>query len=265
MANYVGINGVSRPISGGYVGVNGIAKKLVKGYVGVNEVAKSIWSDEIPDPIDFIEGNYTTYENDLVTEIKQGAFVDNQNPPSTFFANLRQLSFPNVKYVGDYSLSGLSASVYLPNLETIGNYAFGGYGILDSDYRIDIDWSKVKTIGSSAFSMTTVGIPNVFENLEEIGSEAFYSGQYNRGSKDSLTFYKLRSIYRNSFEHNDKYTLYVKTLSILSDSVCVVYGDESFGPFDFFEDSRIIVPASLVDAYKSDTFWSTYANLIEGV
>lgn len=46
MANYVGINGVSRPISGGYVGVNDVARKLIKGYVGVNGVAKSIWQQE---------------------------------------------------------------------------------------------------------------------------------------------------------------------------------------------------------------------------
>lgn len=267
-SGYVGIGDTAKKLATGYVGVNGVARKIIAGYVGVNGVAKSIWSDEMPDPIDFIEGNYTTYENDLVTEVKQGAFVSKKgSPPLVFFSNLTVLSLPNVKSISSNGLHGLRASVYLPSLEVVGDYALSSYGF-GGGYHIYIDWSKIKTIGSSAFSQTNVSIPDIFENLETIGSDAFYRSDVSFPTKNSLTFYKLKSIYKDSFKYSTLSgdgTMTVKTLSILSDSVCTVYGNDSYGPFNFSEDSKIIVPASLVDAYKSDTFWSTYANLIEGV
>ena len=42
---YVGVNGVSRKISGAFVGVNGVARRIIAGYVGVNGAARKIFED----------------------------------------------------------------------------------------------------------------------------------------------------------------------------------------------------------------------------
>lgn len=93
-SGYVGIGGAAKKLATGYVGVNGVAKKIVAGYVGVNGVAKSIWGGGVSiDPIDFIEGNFTTYENDLVTSIGEYAFGS--------CGTLTDISFPNATSIRD--------------------------------------------------------------------------------------------------------------------------------------------------------------------
>lgn len=101
MANYVGINGVSRPITGGYVSVNGAARKIVKGYVGVNGVAKKIWETYV-DPLScFIEGEFSSYENDLVTHIGDAAFYS--------CSSLTSVSFPNATSIGSIAFIGCTS------------------------------------------------------------------------------------------------------------------------------------------------------------
>lgn len=100
-SGYVGIGGTAKKLATGYVGVNGAARKIIAGYVGVNGVAKSIWKGLAIDPIDFIEGNFTTYENELVISIDYYAFRD--------CSALTNISFPNATSIDEYAFSGCTA------------------------------------------------------------------------------------------------------------------------------------------------------------
>ena len=96
-----------------------------------------------------------------VTEIGTSAFESG--------ATLNKVDMPNVTTIGEYAFSGTSlTSVDIPNVTTIGSDAFSGASSLES-----IDMPNVTTIGESAFegatSLTSVDMPNV----ETIGMLAF--------------------------------------------------------------------------------------------
>ena len=57
-AQYIGVGGIARKVSGEYVGVSGIARKVKSGYIGVSGVARQFFLGE------FTWKKYTVrYEN----------------------------------------------------------------------------------------------------------------------------------------------------------------------------------------------------------
>ena len=206
-------------------------------------------------------------------------------------------SIGNYAFYNCYSLT----SITIPNgVTSIGNYAFYNCYSLTS---ITIP-NGVTSIGNSAFSncysLTSITIPN---GVISIGNSAFYNcsslasitipdgvtriGQYAFYicySLSSITIPNgVTSIASNAFASCYSLTSITIPNSITSIEAQAFYNCYSVAFYDFSNhtsvptlastdafahipaDCQIRVPASLVDAWKAATNWSTYANYIVGV
>jgi hypothetical protein len=144
---------------------------------------------------------------------------------------LTSVSLPECSVIGAYVFQGCKSlpSISLPVCSYIGNYAFSE---CESLSRIDLP--ECKYIGNNAFrkcfSLTSIDLPV----CSYIGSTAFY----------------------NCVE--------LSLVILRSDSVCQL-GSNAFNatPIQFSRSSgQILVPSSLVSAYKSAPNWSNYSSRI---
>jgi hypothetical protein len=128
------------------VSIFGVSGTLIEGG-GSGEAAE--WS-ESEDAI--VTRTLSSYFNNRVTSIGQGAFADAQN--------LKSVDFPNVKTIGSYAFSGCSSltTVSFPACTTIDKSAFFNCFSLTA-----ASFPACVTIGSYAFwfcsSMTTASFP----------------------------------------------------------------------------------------------------------
>ena len=129
------------------------------------------------------------------------------------------------KYATDVKLNGFYGcsaltSVDIPNATTIGDSAFSGCTSLTS-----VNLPNVTSIKTSAFSgcsaLTSIDLPSV----TSIGSSVFYSAN------------KLETIF------------------LRSKTMCTCTGSQILSP-----SVVIYVPESLIDSYKTATYWSNYAS-----
>ena len=145
------------------------------------------------------------------------------------FDNLVNVNLLNATYIHQLSFLGCDSlqTVNLPNATYIGENAFSSCHNLQS-----IDLSNATNIGMEAFescnSLTEINLPKI----EHFGSNAFH----NCGN--------------------------LKTITIGNkDSVCRVDGVIFYNcPLE-----TIYVTNNLVEQYKSDGYWSQYANIIVGI
>lgn len=184
---------------------------------------------------------------DDVTTIGQYAFFG--------CSSLTSVSIPdNVTSIGNNAFQSCSllTSVNIPDSVTsIGNYAFTGCSSLTS---ISIG-NSVRSIGDSAFSscssMTSVTIPS---GVTSIGNFAFSSCS----SLTSITIPdSVTSIGTSAFQGCS-----LLTSVTINRSTPPTLG---FGAFDGNSNFPILVPAESVDAYKTATNWSTYADRIQAI
>jgi hypothetical protein len=145
---------------------------------------------------------------------------------------LSSYSNNRVTSVGRYSFAGWNAlkTIDLPNLVTIGNYAFNNSGITRAVFP------KVTSVGTSSLynctSLTFVDLPVV----EEIDSQAF------------------------------GYSSKLVTLIIRSPNVATLGNTNVFNSTPIKSGTGYIyVPRSLVDSYKAASNWSTYAAQIRAI
>ena len=113
----------------------------------------------------------------------------------------------------------------------IGDYAFDSCSALTT-----AEFSAAKSIGSYAFRYCSALTTADFSAAKSIGNVAFYSCS-------ALTTLILRS----------------GTMATLSDKIAFGSTPISSGA------GYIYVPAALVDSYKADSKWSTYANQIRAI
>ena len=178
-----------------------------------------------------IEKTITEISDDSVTKIAYEGLYG--------LETLQRVSFPNVKIVEEYGVRECNAIRFL-------------------------DLPSVETIGSEAITCTAIE-ELILPGVKTIEDYAFFES-YNLKRVDLACVTKIAA---QAFQ----YCSSLESVIIRTPSVCeagyAIFGDEyEWGKeddpdFTFANTSfRIYVPANLVDAYKSATNWSMYADII---
>lgn len=196
--------------------------------------------------VDLIDGRSATLESDAVKNVRKYAFYQ--------YPSLVNAIFNKATEIGDY------AFYKCPNLEVcttplvnkIGLFAFKGCekllkadfplvseisnGIFDECLALnEVNMPLITSIEELMFrkceSLTTIDLANV----TYIGSQAFYSSGISRLVLRSAALVTLKSA--DAFYYTP------------------IESGEGF----------IYVPSDLVETYKADTVWSTYANQIKSI
>ena len=163
------------------------------------------------------------------TEISDDSVTSIGDNAFRYYTDLIRVSFPNATTVGRYAFDYCEnlASIDLPRVTSIG------YGAFESNVYMlaELYLPSATSIGERAFigcqGLTSIDLPCV----TSIGDGAFYNS------------YNLMSV------------------TIRTPSVCSL-GTEAFDEMAMWMGLCIYVPANLVDAYKSATNWSAYADVI---
>lgn len=174
---------------------------------------------------------------------------------TTFFSctQMTAINAPSVETLGWSALAycrSLSA-VAFPVLNVVGSAAFYGNTDLESVYL-----PAVTVIYSGAF-MSCYGLKTVdITSAKIIGTQAF---RYCAGYLKSIVLPNAQEISANAFANCTSLT----EIYLLSDSVVSMPQSNIFSNAGILSDGgKIYVPSSLVDAYKSATNWSYYADRI---
>ena len=179
-----------------------------------------------------------------VTSIGQFAFQS--------CSSLASVSMPSVTSIGAYAFTVCTslASVYMPSVTSIGNGAFQSCSSLAS-----VSMPNVTTIGDNAFrycsSLASVSMPSV----TSIDSYAFVQCS------------SLASIDIPSSVTSIGNAVFNSSTSIAS-VICRATTPPTLGTYVFTNTHTnlvIYVPAESVEAYKSATNWSEYADKIQAI
>lgn len=129
----------------------------------------------------------TSFEATTVVDIKIGAF--------RFCRTLDNLAFPNAKYVRNYAFMNCSSlvKISLPVAERVEDDAFCNNFKLET-----ISLPKVTHIGTECFRETGLITIDIPQNVEYIGSYAFY---YCKKLTGPLTFSVLKTIKTSAFNN----------------------------------------------------------------
>ena len=261
----------------------------------------------------FLEGQGFDVISYDATSVKAHAFENNQLINNVIMPNvthvyeyafkgssLKSMTLPSCVFIGDNAFDDCrvyldQSHIDLPSIETIGNYAFNGFG--DADHISTINISNVREIGHHAFyhpyfwrnkQSGVLDLPN----CEVIGEQAF--GAYGSGRPHMyVQRVNLPSIviigpqaFRtlegpDNFEMhigpncetidgnilfwteipNNKGSIYVEAITppTLVDGFAMSMGSPEWYP------AHIYVPYQSVQAYKEASKWSMYASLIEAI
>lgn len=184
----------------------------------------------------------SAYFNDRVAEIPYGTFYRN--------VNLTNISFPNVTSVGGYAFWGCKelSTIDIPKLQTVGDYAFNGNNVLD------LVLPELIEAGVHSYSnmrrCETITAPK----LRTVGSSCF------RGVSGS----KLQKVDFGALEELASMALYwnvnLATLIIRTNKMCSLASTNVFTSTKIASGTGYIyIPATLIETYKADSVWSTYA------
>ena len=175
---------------------------------------------------------------------------------------------PIQRYVGSELLSNHTKKLKNTYATSIGSNEFYGYDSLTS-----IDLSNATSIGGSTFgrcvSLTSVNV----SNATSIGSDAFYDCEsltsidlskatsigsyafYDCYSLTSIDLSKATSIGSYAF---DERISKLKYIVIDSDTVSTAH-------IQLWSGVKVLVPQSMMDAYSSDSYWSSYKSQLDAI
>ena len=162
--------------------------------------------------------------------------------PSTK-ASLKKYQNKYATEIGSSAFMRCSAlkTIDLPNATTIGSSAFSNCYVLES-----VDLPNATTIGSSAFSncyvLESVDLPNA----TTIGSSAFMSCS----ALKTIDLPNATTIGSSAFMSCNMEKIYLR-----SKTMCTCTGNPNIA-----SSTTIYVPESLIDSYKTATYWSSYAS-----
>lgn len=178
----------------------------------------------------------TTVDLPNATDIGAGTFA---SCPA-----LTSIDLPNATDIGEDAFNNCTTltSVDLPKATSIGNSVFGYCSALTT-----VDLPKATSIGNTAFgnctALTSVNLPNV----TSIGISAFNSCS----ALTSIDLPSVTSIGTSAFYSANK----LETIFLRSKTMCTCTGSQVLLP-----SVVIYVPESLIDSYKTATYWSNYAS-----
>lgn len=183
-----------------------------------------------------------SFSSDKVVEVGAYAFA--------FMENLTSIDLPNLKTVGTYAFfkAGITSAT-LNKLETIGDYGFGRSALTT------ITMNNVKTIGGNAFEYTQLTSVSL-ENVETIGTSAF---RYITTLHTVTIGDKCTSIGNYAFGNGDT------TLELTIKATAVPKGGTNFMGTKAAFQGKIYVPAAQLDDYKAASIWVNYADKIEAI
>lgn len=137
----------------------------------------------------------------------------------------------------------------LENVTSIGSSAFVSTSELVEEFNLP----NLMTIGTGAFSFS--GIKSITApRLQSLANGSTYTGIFGYSQITEAHFEDLETIGNYTFSECKK----LKAIS-LGPTIPTV-GTAAFSGVTL---EHIYVPADKVEAYKADTFWSQYANIIE--
>ena len=188
--------------------------------------------------------------------IGEGAFAsyriggDGITPNAWATYRFTSLEAPLVEEIKSYAFVGNSFTgiMNLPRLRRVGKHAFRTTAITG------LNASQLVAVDRSAFANCSLLTELDLPNLETVDIESFY----NCAALTSVSMPKLSSIGRNAFWSCNALVEAVVGTEI--DTVCV----GNYTPFPTTIQS-IWVKDDLVDAYKADRFWSSYASVIKPI
>ena len=224
----------------------------------------------------FVTCTLTEYTNDRVTSIGKYAFYS--------AVSLTTISFPNVTSIGSsaFTYCSMLTTVSFPVCKTINQLAFGycskltavsfpkvtsiNYGVFYFCTSLTtVSFPVCTSIGSNAFSFCTSLTTVSFPVCTSIGSNAFYFCT----SLTTVSFPVCASIGSYAFRNcRNLLSLYLN-----AGGVCTLTNSNAFSstPIAGYTTSTggvygsIFVPASLVDAYKTATNWTYFADRIAAI
>ena len=226
----------------------------------------SVLSDEV---VALLDGTVTDISNDQITELGRYKFYDRHD--------LVSVDFPNVTEIENSTFKNCTSlkAVNIPSVVRLENYAFQNCIELE-----EIDLPLVERIDYNAFSgctkLANINAPKV----TEIYSRAFDDCPLIT----SFTFYNSTTLHSNPFEKSGVHTLdfhkespksYYFELTNMVYLTTLIFRHESvYNGFNYMNIDNtpiakgtgyIYVPASMVSAYKSDSFWKTYSSQIRAI
>lgn len=177
--------------------------------------------------------------------------LDNQ----TFWncSSLQGINLPNCTYVGSTAFDKCYSLSYaiLSNVSYVGEFAFNScFSLYSADLR------NVQVIGEGAFNnCSRLNFSTPLYKCNVIGETAFFDCI----ALTSLELPSIRSISRYAFEGCSSLSI----ITIGYSGVCSLVSSNAFNFTQITSSTgSIYVPASLVSAYKSASYWSYYSNRI---
>ena len=218
--------------------------------------------------------NLKTVHLPVATTVGEGAFKDCKA--------LESVSLPAVTSLGNGVFENCTSlvssdSIELPNsITSLPTRTFQGAGLREANFP------NIVTLQSDAFR----GMPNLVSvNLplvETMGDRCFYgcknltevympkltavvtNGFYGTTSLKRLDLPKVTSIVGRAFSADGQAAL--ETLILRSETMCTLDSTTSFVRTPIEKGTGYIyVPRALVDTYKADSVWSTYANQFRAI
>ena len=159
-----------------------------------------------------------------------------------------------VMFVGEYAFYRSEIiSINLPKCELVHAYAFK-----ECPNLMSVDLPKCRSVYYESFKgcseLTSVNTPE----CETVGRYAFQ----NCYKLTSIDLPKCKSIDRDCFYRCSSLT----SITLRSSTVCTLLNTTAFDSSGITSTSgAIYVPAELVEAYKTATNWSTFADIIQAI
>ena len=240
----------------------GTFKKLIVNRSGVSTVYDVGGVDD-SEVVRFIEDTTTINGNPDISYIRSNFFQNNSTITSVYFPNcitinnqafytcqnLSQISFPKCEYVGSYAFNGTKIeNITLPKCKSYSVYAFPS---TMTSLSLEECLSTIMEI--NAPNLLNIYLPR----CEYLGNRIFgyTTPKYVYLPKCS---YIGTSIFRLA---SDGASIYIGTsLSY----VCSIVGDP-FSSVSYIPSCSIYVPLSLVNDYKSASYWSNYSSYFVGI
>ena len=189
----------------------------------------------------------TEYSNERVTVIRPYMFQE--------FGGLQAVDLPNVETVGTYAFNGCQKlpEIYLPKCKAVGANSFQVCRALEK-----ANLPLAETIDSYAFSNNS----KLYDVSAPLVTNIQRQGFYMCAALKKLDFHQLNTIAMYSFTNSSKFD----TLIIRTENVCTLDNVNALtGTAIANKTGYVYVPSALVDSYKAATNWSTYADQIRAI